>query len=188
MATTGIKLFFGASALAVVAAIVIGTDGSHASVSVVGAALALLGLAALTTRHRDFETDPTEAAADVQVPAGRRANGAWAILPAAGLGLAAVGAAVDLFIVVFGVALVVAGGAGWAWSGHVASGGADPALIEQRPRPLPAVLLDLRRSSQVLRLIDVVLLGFGLLIGAAVLHACVEWVLSSANAEVTDAS
>ncbi len=131
MFTTGTKLLIGATALAVVGAVVYGVtqDGAMGTIGLVSAACALAFLAGVNVYTRDSNVDPADAAAVATAPAGRPAPGAsiWPLGFAFGGVVIAVGLISYQSIVVIGLVAVLATGAEWmlqAWAER-ASGDAE---------------------------------------------------------------
>ena len=131
MFTTGSKLLLGATALAVVGAIVYGVTqgGAMGTIGLVSAACALAFLAGINLYARDSNVDPADAAAVAGAPAAQRAPGAsiWPLAFAFGGVVIAVGLISYQSIVVIGLVAVLAAGAEWmlqAWAER-ASGDAE---------------------------------------------------------------
>ena len=114
MFTTGTKLLIGATALAVVGAIVYGVtqDGAMGTIGLVSAACALAFLAGVNLYTRDSNVDAADASAVATAPAGRPAPGpsVWPLGFAFGGVVIAVGLISYQTIVVIGLVVVLATG------------------------------------------------------------------------------
>lgn len=123
MFTTGSKLLIGATALALVGAIVYGVtqDGAMGTIGLVSAACALAFLAGVNLYARDSNIDPADASAVATAPAAQPAPGSsiWPLGFAVGGVIISVGLISYPSIVIIGLVVVLASGAEWmlqAWA------------------------------------------------------------------------
>jgi hypothetical protein len=132
MFTTGTKLLIGATALAIVGAIVYGVtqDGAMGTIGLVSAACALAFLAGVNLYTRDSNVDAADASAVATAPAGRPAPGSsvWPLGFAFGGVVIAVGLISYQTIVVIGLVVVLATGAEWMLQAWAERASGDPDL------------------------------------------------------------